>query len=87
MIVPASTRKIRNRRQALSHRIGAEGQRYGGISSTNVGAGPGSTVRRMTAAAASVTSTDNVYIENSATAPALNQPSDCPAKTVPTTKM
>jgi len=27
------------------------------------------------------------YIENKATAPALNQPNDCPAKTVPTTKM
>ena len=87
MIVPASTRKMRSRRHALIHRICAEGQRYGGISSTKVGVGPREHGAPNHRCSRERDQTESVYIENRATAPALNQPTDCPANTVPTTRM
>src|SRR6476659_3793980 len=51
------------------------GRRYGGNSKTSVGAGPFRTVRRNTAAAVSAATTESAYIANSATAPALRNPS------------
>ena len=68
IVVPASTRNDRTWRHVVCSSTRITGRRYGGSSSTSVGRGPRSTVRRSTAAAVSAAVTDSRYIASSVTA-------------------
>ena len=69
--VPAPIRNARTRCHTLNSSTRGAGSRYGGNSRTSGAPGPFSTVRLNTAAAVSAATTDNMYIANSRTAPAL----------------